>query len=57
MCVTLFFKKTSSATAPGVAADLRAARKVEKYGLLAKGVSSSFVAAVVERFGARVAED
>ena len=42
----------SSAHASGVAAELRADKKVAKYGHLAAGVSSSFRAAVVERFGA-----
>ena len=41
----------SSAEASGVAASLRAATKVSKYGRLAAGVSSQFVPAVVERFG------
>ena len=36
----------------GVAASLRAKKKVAKYGHLAAGVSSQFRAAVVERFGA-----
>ena len=42
----------SSATAIGVAASLRAAKKVAKYQPLAEGVSSKFTPAVVERFGA-----
>ena len=42
----------SSATAIGVAASLRAAKKVAKYQPLAAGVSSKFTPAVVERFGA-----
>ena len=42
----------SSAAASGVAASLRADKKVAKYGPLASGVSSQFRAAVVERFGA-----
>ena len=44
--------RPSSAHASGVAAELRADKKVAKYGHLAAGVSSSFRAAVVERFGA-----
>ena len=41
----------SSASASGVAAALRAAAKVTKYGKLAAGVSSQFKPAVIERFG------
>ena len=44
--------RPSSATTPGVAASLREAKKVSKYGPLASGVSSQFRAAVIERFGA-----
>ena len=42
----------SSAEVSGVAASLRADKKVAKYGPLAAGVSSQFRAAVIERFGA-----
>ena len=42
----------SSAATIGVAASLRAAKKVTKYQPLAESVSSSFKPAVVERFGA-----
>lgn len=42
----------SSATESGVAAELRAARKLGKYGPLAAGVSSQFKPAVIERHGA-----
>ena len=42
----------SSATSSGVAAEMRAAQKVGKYGALAAQVSSSFHPAVIERYGA-----
>ena len=42
----------SSAASSGVAAQLRAVKKVAKYGPLAAAVSSSFSAAVLERYGA-----
>ena len=41
----------SSATTSGVAAELRAAKKVAKYDPLATVVGSAFRAAVVERYG------
>ena len=41
----------SSATSSGVAAEMRAAQKVGKYGALAAQVSSSFHPAVIERYG------
>ena len=42
----------SAAEAAGVAAELRASKKVAKYAPLAGAVSSHFMAAVVERYGA-----
>ena len=42
----------SSATSSGVAAEMRAAQKVGKYGALAAQVSSSFHPAIIERYGA-----
>ena len=41
----------SSATTSGVAAELRAAKKVAKYDPLATVLGSAFRAAVVERYG------
>ena len=43
--------RPSSAASSGVAAELRAAKKVAKYGHLAASVCSRFVPAVCERFG------
>ena len=42
----------SSCASSGIAAELRALRKVQRYAPLAAAVSSAFRPAVVERFGA-----
>ena len=49
---TALTASTPSSGLAGVAAELRAARKVHKYGALCAGVGSSFFPAVIERFGA-----